>query len=211
MLSKRSFKPVWRSAIWNYIRPKPGPSTARTGRASASIRTSSLSLGYCFRPRLVRNSEGKLFCGFNPAVSTSAMRAMRDAVRELNIRSQTQRSLNDIAKLLNPILRGWIEYYGRFIRSALYPVFRYVNQALLAWVMRKFRRFKEHKTRASLFFQRLVKCPWIALCACCQAICASSGNACARSAACAEEAVPRMTRPLIPWKIAAIRKKLKAR
>ena len=85
---------------------------------------------------------------------------MRDAVRELNIRGQTQRSLHDIAKLLNPILRGWIEYYGRFIRSALYPVFRYVNQALVAWAMRKFKRFKEHKTRASLFFQRLVKeCP----------------------------------------------------
>lgn len=117
-------------------------------------------LGYCFRPRLVKNSEGKLFCGFNPAVSPSAMRAMRATVRKLNIRSQTQRSLNDIAALLNPILRGWLEYYGRFIPSALYPVLRYVNQALVAWAMRKFRRFKRHKTRASLFFQRLVKdCP----------------------------------------------------
>jgi RNA-directed DNA polymerase len=117
-------------------------------------------LGYCFRPRLVRNTEGKLFCGFNPAVSPSAMRAMRATVRKLSIRSQTQRSLNDIAALLNPILRGWIQYYGRFIPSALQPVLRYVNQALVAWAMRKFKRFKRRKTRASLFFQRLVKeCP----------------------------------------------------
>ncbi len=68
-------------------------------------------LGYCFRPRLVqRCRDGSLFCGFNPAVSPSATHAMRAAIRQLNIRRQTQRSLLDIAELLNPLLRGWIEY-----------------------------------------------------------------------------------------------------
>jgi group II intron reverse transcriptase/maturase len=114
-------------------------------------------LGYCFRPRRVERFRDKaLFCGFNPAVSTSAMKAMRSAIRELNIRHQTQLSLDDIARQLNPLLRGWIEYYGRYAPSALYPLFRYVNQTILAWVMRKFKRFKDHKIRASLFLQRLV-------------------------------------------------------
>ena len=115
-------------------------------------------LGYCFRPRLVKRfRDNKLFCGFNPAVSVSAMQAMRATIRDLNIRRQTQRSLNDIADLLNPLLRGWLGYYGRFAPSALYPVLRYVNQTLVAWAMRKFKRFKDHKIRASRFLQRLSK------------------------------------------------------
>jgi hypothetical protein len=85
------------------------------------------------------------------------MKAMRATIRQLSIRRQTQRSLADIAQLLNPLLRGWIEYYGRFAPSALAPVLRYVNHALVAWAMRKFKRFKDHKTRAGCFFERLSK------------------------------------------------------
>jgi len=83
------------------------------------------------------------------------MKAMRDAIRQLNIRRQTQRSLAEIAQLLNPLLRRWIGYYGRFAPSALYPLLRYVNNTLVAWAMRKFKRFKNHKTRAGRFFERL--------------------------------------------------------
>ena len=113
-------------------------------------------LGYCFRPRLVRRfRDNTLFCGFNPAVSGTAMKAMRSAIRELNLRRQTQLSLQDIARQLNPLLRGWIAYYGRYAPSALAPLLRYVNQTLLAWAMRKFKRFADHKIRASRFLQRL--------------------------------------------------------
>jgi hypothetical protein len=80
---------------------------------------------------------------------------MRSAIRELNIRHQTQLSLEDMARRLNPLLRGWIEYYGRYAPSALYPLLRYVNQMLVAWVMRKFKRFKDRTIQASQFLQRL--------------------------------------------------------
>jgi RNA-directed DNA polymerase len=115
-------------------------------------------LGYGFRPRLVRRArDNTLFCGFNPAVSVSALKAMRATIRELNIRRQTQLSLADIAQRLNPLLRGWIEYYGRYAPSALYPILRYVNQTLVAWAMRKFKRFADHKIRASKFLQKLAR------------------------------------------------------
>jgi group II intron reverse transcriptase/maturase len=115
-------------------------------------------LGYCFRPRLVRRlRDNTLFCGFNPAVSPSAMKAMRSAIRELNLRHQTQLSLEELARRLNPLLRGWIEYYGRYAPSALSPLLRYVNQTLVAWAMRKFKRFKDQKVRASQFLQRLAQ------------------------------------------------------
>jgi group II intron reverse transcriptase/maturase len=115
-------------------------------------------LGYCFRPRPVRNSrDHSLFCGFNPAVSPSAMKAMRQTIRDLKLRRQTQLSLQGIAQQLNPLLRGWIEYYGCYARSALYPLLRYVNQTLVAWAMRKYKRFKHHKVQASQFFLRLAQ------------------------------------------------------
>jgi len=115
-------------------------------------------LGYCFRPRVVRRSrDNKVFCGFNPAVSTSALKAMRTTIRELDFRHQTQLSLVDIARRVNPLLRGWIEYYGRYAPSALSPLLRYINHTLRAWAMRKFKRFAAHKIRAGRFLERLAR------------------------------------------------------
>ena len=115
-------------------------------------------LGYEFRPRAVWGTQsGQVFCGFTPAVSPSALKTMRAKVRDLNIRRRTQASLADIAQEINPLLRGWIGYYGRYTPSALGPTLRYVNQTLLAWAMRKFKRFRGHKIRTSRFLQRLVK------------------------------------------------------
>ena len=77
----------------------------------------------------------------------------------LDIRRRTQVSLADIARQINPLLslRGWIDYYGRYAPSALHSMLRYVNQTLLAWAMRKYKRFKAHKVRATHFLQRLVR------------------------------------------------------
>jgi RNA-directed DNA polymerase len=115
-------------------------------------------LGYCFRPRLVRRSQdNSLFWGFNPAVSASALKSMRATIRDLDLRHRTQLSLGEIARQINPLLRGWIEYYGRYAPSALKPLLRYVNQTLVAWAIRKFKRFTAHKVRASRFLQRLAR------------------------------------------------------
>ncbi len=101
-----------------------------------------------------------MFCNFLPAISQSALESMRATVRDLDIRRQTQMSMADIARQINPFLRGWIEYYGRYMPSALGPFLQYVNQTLQAWVMRKFKSLKGHKTRARLFLTRLAgECP----------------------------------------------------
>lgn len=115
-------------------------------------------LGYTFRPRVVKNRKrNSLFVSFTPAVSAKALKAMRQTTRRLNYRNRTDLSLRDISRLFNPVLRGWIAYYGRFSPSALYPVFRHFNKTLVAWAMRKYRRLKRHKTRASLFLENVAK------------------------------------------------------
>src|SRR5215813_4499750 len=113
-------------------------------------------LGYCFRPRQVRRMRDHVrLGGFNPAVSPAALNTMRATVRDLNLRRQTQLSLQDIARNLNPLLRGWIGYYGRYAPSALSPLLRYVNQTLVAWAQHKFKRFKRGATLAGQFIERL--------------------------------------------------------
>jgi group II intron reverse transcriptase/maturase len=115
-------------------------------------------LGYCFRPRRVmRPFDRKVIGGFTPAVSPTALKAMRATIRDLNIRRQTHGSLARIAQKLNPLLRGWIAYYGRYSPSGLHPLFRYVNLTLLTWVQRKFKRYKGHKVQAAHLLEKLAK------------------------------------------------------
>ncbi|GAB6194530.1 group II intron reverse transcriptase/maturase [Desulfocastanea catecholica] len=115
-------------------------------------------LGYTFRPRWVLNRKRKsLFINFTPAVSNKAVKAMRQKTRKLNFRNRTELSLADISMFYNPVLRGWLTYYGHFYRSALYPVFRHFNKTLVAWAMRKYKRLKGHKIRASRFLEQIAQ------------------------------------------------------
>jgi RNA-directed DNA polymerase len=115
-------------------------------------------LGYQFRPRVVKSSRnGELFCSFTPAVSPSSLKAIRSKVRDLNIRQITVRSLDDIARMLNPLLRGWIQYYGKYNPSALETMLRHVNLTLRGWVMRKFKRFQGRRVAAAIFLEKMVR------------------------------------------------------
>ena len=85
------------------------------------------------------------------------MKAMRETIRELNLRRQTQLSMQDLAWQLNPLLRGRIGYYGRYSPSALYPLLRYVNMTLVAWAVRKFKRFNRSRNQADQFVERVAR------------------------------------------------------
>src|ERR1019366_10467112 len=63
----------------------------------------------------------------------------------------------DIARLHNPVLRGWMAYYGRFYPSAMYPVLTHFDRTLVAWAMRKYKRLKRHKILASLFLESIAE------------------------------------------------------
>jgi len=115
-------------------------------------------LGYTFRARRVQNrKDNSIFVGFTPAVSSKAIKAMRQATRSSNLRNRSDLSLQEIARRYNPVLRGWLEYYGRFHPSAMQPVLRHFNKTLVAWAQRKFRRLQGHKTRTSLFLMNIAK------------------------------------------------------
>ena len=95
--------------------------------------------------------------GFTPAVSRDALKAMRVKIRKSCLRHRTDLSLKDIADWLNPIMRGWLAYYGGFYRSAMYAIIRHVNKTLARWAIRKYKALRRSKTRARLFLERCMK------------------------------------------------------
>lgn len=105
-------------------------------------------LGYTFRPRRSKNRWGKCFVNFTPAVSTDATTKMRQEMRRWRLHLRSDKAIADLARMWNPVLRGWIQYYGRFYKSALYPVFRHFNGLLVRWAMRKYKRLRRHRRRA---------------------------------------------------------------
>ena len=106
-------------------------------------------LGFTFRRRGCRNAEGKVFDGFVPAVSDSAAKAIRQQIRCWRLHWRTDQSLVELASRINPIVRGWINYYGRFYRSWLYNrSLRRINAYLVRWAQWKYKRLRHHARRA---------------------------------------------------------------
>jgi RNA-directed DNA polymerase len=88
-------------------------------------------LGYTFRPRLSKNKHGKHFVNFTPAVSEDARKAISREIRSWHITRRSDKTLLDLARMFNPIVQGWINFYGRFYKSWLYPVLRHINESSL--------------------------------------------------------------------------------
>jgi hypothetical protein len=99
-------------------------------------------LGYTFRARGARNKNGKMFLSFLPAISKEALRKISAQVRSWRLHHRTGRSLADLAREINPTVRGWMNYYGAFYKSALYCLLTRINAYLLRWVRNKYRRLR---------------------------------------------------------------------
>src|SRR5919108_480313 len=95
--------------------------------------TSFTFLGYAFRPREARSKDGVNFTSFLPAISPEALKAKSDRLREMRIPKRTDLTLNDLARWLNPIVAGWINYYGRYYRAGLDPLLQRVSVYLRRW------------------------------------------------------------------------------
>lgn len=112
-------------------------------------------LGYEFRPRWARNHRGEYFVSFLPAISEKAAQSIRDEMRGWKLQRRSDKSLDDLAKMFGPKVRGWVQYYGRFYRSRLHRVFDPLNAALVRWAGRKYRKLRGHRTRAREWLRKV--------------------------------------------------------
>ncbi|WP_432190646.1 group II intron reverse transcriptase/maturase [Streptomyces sp. Tue6028] len=119
----------------------------RNRRGSAE-HTSFTFLGYGFRARKGRTKRGDFFFGFNPAVSDEAAKQIRVQIRRWRLHLRSETTLEELAREINPVVRGWINYFGRFHPSSLHSSLNRINDYLVRWLVRKYKRFKRKRARA---------------------------------------------------------------
>lgn len=117
--------------------------------------TSFKFLGYTFQPRRAKNRWGKYFVSFLPAVNRDEVVRMKREVRSWHLPRRSDKSLQDLGRMFNRIVQGWINYYGYFYKSMLYPLFRYLNRKLVMWATRKYRRVKRRERRATVWLRSI--------------------------------------------------------
>jgi len=114
-------------------------------------------LGYTFRSRRSKNRWGKYFINFSPAISNKAAKAIRQKSRGWNWSLRSDKELEDLARMYNSTIQGWINYYGRYYKSALYPTLKCLERRLILWATRKYKSLRNHRRRAAQWLNRIAR------------------------------------------------------
>jgi len=114
-------------------------------------------LGYTFRPRLAKWRGGLYGVSYLPAASPKALKAIRQAIRGWSLPTRSDKALDDLARMFNPYIRGWVNYYSHFYKSALYPTLRRIDVFLLRWARRKFKRLRQRPKGARDWLARVIR------------------------------------------------------
>jgi len=115
-------------------------------------------LGYTFRPRAARDRRGGLFLSYQPAISAKAATKIRQTVRSWRIAStRNNQKLEDLAKLIDPSVRGWLNYYGRYYRSECAQVLRHINVVLARWARWKYKGLRRRQRASMHWLGRLAR------------------------------------------------------
>jgi RNA-directed DNA polymerase len=126
-------------------------------RRGSHEHTAFTFLGYAFRPRLAKSRHGHHFVSFLPAVSKDAVKAMSREVRSWHLARRSDKTLDDLARMFNSIVQGWINYYGRFYKSGLLSFLRRLNRHLARWACRKFKRLRRRERRAMAWLAEVAR------------------------------------------------------
>jgi len=102
-------------------------------------------LSFTFRNRTCKRRDGKLFNGFNPAVSLKSRKVMMDKIRKWKVHRKSDKTIFDIGRMCNPVFRGWYNYFRCVNPSETYLVFKYFNSILYRWGRRKYKRLQSRK------------------------------------------------------------------
>ena len=112
-------------------------------------RVSFTFCGYSFRPRGAYNrKQGQAFTRFLPAVAPEKLTDMSRKATSWQLHRRTTSTLEDLAEEVNPVLRGWLNYFTVFYASAVIPIGERMDRHLMRWARRKYKRLKRSQKRA---------------------------------------------------------------
>jgi RNA-directed DNA polymerase len=114
-------------------------------------------LGFTFQPRKTIDKQGKRSTGFLPAISGKSMKRINETIHRWNLNSHTNQTVERLATVINPIVRGWMTYYGKFYPTRLKRFMQILNDRLARWGMRKFERYKRRFYKAQEWLTRIAE------------------------------------------------------
>jgi group II intron reverse transcriptase/maturase len=113
-------------------------------------------LGYSFQPRTTKPKQtGKLFLGYDCAISIRSKKRIAGKMEELDIVNLDFKSIVGVAQFLEPYIRGWVNYYGKFRRSAMNPVFQLLRKRLVRWARKRYKRYRRSLNKAYDWLKRV--------------------------------------------------------
>ncbi|MGI5487966.1 group II intron reverse transcriptase/maturase [Microtetraspora malaysiensis] len=128
-------------------------------RRGTYAHTSFTFLGFTFRARGARGRSGEIFVSFLPAISKDALKKISRQVRSWRLHLRIGQTFAELARSINPVVRGWMQYYGRYYRSALYPVLQRINSYLMRWIRRKYKRLRGYTKAKACWEGITTRCP----------------------------------------------------
>jgi RNA-directed DNA polymerase len=115
-------------------------------------------LKFSFQPRTTKSKKtGKLFLGYDCAISIKSKKRIADKLEELDIIKVSFRSIVGIAQYLNPYIRGWVNYYGKFRVAEMKPIFYSLHSRILRWARKRYKRYRTSLKRAGRWLKRMRK------------------------------------------------------
>jgi len=114
-------------------------------------------LGFSFQPLRMRLKRGGSFLQFDCKMSRKSKKRILKTLSEMAFHKKSRLKIQDLAKMLNPKIRGWANYYGRVSRKSLTPVLYHLHQRIIKWVLNKYKGFKGSKIKAVNWLRRILK------------------------------------------------------
>jgi RNA-directed DNA polymerase len=114
-------------------------------------------LGFTFKPRFAKNRQGQFFMSFSPAISRKAEKTVKDEIRSWKLHTRTGSELEEMAVFCNPRIRGWLNYYGKFRRSALIGICGMINAILAKWVKFRYKKLKRNWKKAFAWLTKVAQ------------------------------------------------------
>lgn len=105
-------------------------------------------LGYSFKPRTTLNWKKKKFLGFDAGISTESQKKIIKDLKEKEKRMYFCKDLQEVAEVLNPSIRGWLNYYGHIRKSEMKRVLEATQYRIIKWLRKKYGRLKRRIKKA---------------------------------------------------------------
>ena len=130
----------------------------KDGRRKGNCKNTSFDfLGFTFRVRTCIDKQGELFQGFNPSISRKARNAIMQEAKRWNLNKQPFKQLEEIAKELNPQIRGWVNYFTKFRWEDTNGIWLLIEKKIMKWAIRKYKKLKNNPNKVWNLFKQIYR------------------------------------------------------